>query len=78
MPNGSAVNQAGIDHYHKVIDALIAKKIEPVVTIFHWDMPQWLSDLGGATNPIFIDYYVAYADVLFNAFGDKVRMTTNT
>jgi beta-glucosidase/6-phospho-beta-glucosidase/beta-galactosidase len=74
MTNASAINQAGIDHYHKIIDALIAKNIEPVVTIFHFDLPQWLSDLGGATSPVFVDYFVAYADVVFNAFGSKVRI----
>lgn len=72
MPNGSAINQKGIDYYQKIIDELIAFNIEPVVTMFHWDLPQWLSDLGGPSNPIFVDYFTAYADVLFNAFGDKV------
>lgn len=67
------MNQAGLDYYHKLIDALIARKIEPIVTIFHFDLPQWLQDLGGVTNPIFAEYLKAYADVLFNAFGHKVR-----
>lgn len=72
MPNGSFVNQKGIDYYHKVIDEVIALGIEPIVTIFHWDLPQWLQDLGGLPNPIFIDYFVAYADVLFKEYGHKV------
>lgn len=78
MPNGSAVNLEGIDYYQKIIDELLARDIEPVVTMFHWDLPQWLSDLGGLTNPIFVDYFTAYADVLFNAFGDKVTVDTLT
>lgn len=69
------MNQAGIDHYHKVIDAVIARNITPVVTIFHWDMPQWLQDIGGVTNPIFVDYFVAYADVVFKEYGSKVSTT---
>lgn len=73
MPNGSAVNQLGIKYYEKIIDDLIASNIEPIVTIFHWDLPQFLQDLGGLTNPIFVDYFAAYADVLFNAFGHKVK-----
>lgn len=72
MPNGSAVNQKGIDYYQKLIDGCLERGIEPIVTIFHWDLPQYLQNLGGLTNPIFVDYFVAYADVLFNAFGDKV------
>lgn len=71
MPNGSAINHKGIEYYRKIIDELIANDIEPIVTIFHWDLPH--QDLGGLTNPIFVDYYEAYVDVLFNAFGDKVK-----
>lgn len=67
------MNQKGIDYYDKIIDELIANNIEPVVTLFHWDLPQWLQDFGGATNPIFADYFKDYADVVFNAFGHKVK-----
>ncbi|CRL03447.1 CLUMA_CG016473, isoform A [Clunio marinus] len=73
LPNGSAINQNGIDYYNKVIDECLANGIEPVVTMFHWDLPQWLQDLGGLPNEIFIDYFVAYADVLFKNFGHKVK-----
>lgn len=45
IPNGTGeVNQAGIDHYNKVIDALLAKGIEPYVTLYHWDLSQALED----------------------------------
>lgn len=74
MPNGSAINQKGIEYYRKIINGLLARNIEPVVTMFHWDLPQWLNDLGGPTNPIFVDHFTAFADVLFNAFGDTVKI----
>lgn len=67
------MNEKAVDYYQKIIDGLIARGVEPIVTIFHWDLPQWLQDLGGLTNPIFVDYYVAYANVLFKTFGDKVN-----
>ena len=48
LPNGTGeVNQTGIDHYHKVIDYCLKQGIEPWVTIYHWDLPQALQDLGG-------------------------------
>jgi beta-glucosidase len=72
LPDGSKVNKKGIEYYQKIIDGCLERGIEPIVTIFHWDLPQYLQDLGGLTNPIFVDYYLAYADILFNAFGDKV------
>ncbi|XBI39398.1 hypothetical protein VPH35_124177 [Triticum aestivum] len=45
LPNGAGeVNPAGINHYNKVIDALLAKGIKPYVTLYHWDLPQALED----------------------------------
>lgn len=45
LSDGSGeINQAGVDHYNDLIDALLAKRIEPYVTLFHWDLPQSLED----------------------------------
>lgn len=42
------------------------------VTMFHWDIPQYLQDLGGFANSVTITYFEAYAKVLFDNFGDRV------
>jgi beta-glucosidase/6-phospho-beta-glucosidase/beta-galactosidase len=52
---------------------LIAKNIKPMVTIYHWDLPQYIQDLGGFTNPMFVEYFKVYADTLFEHFGDRVK-----
>ncbi|OIV93213.1 hypothetical protein TanjilG_27392 [Lupinus angustifolius] len=75
FPNGSgAINQAGVDHYNKVINALLAKGIEPYVTMYHWDLPQALEDkyLGWLSNEIINDF-ANYAETLFQKFGDRVK-----
>ncbi|XP_063701294.1 myrosinase 1-like [Culicoides brevitarsis] len=75
MPNGAAneINYAGIQYYHRVIDELLANDIQPVITMYHLDLPQKLQEMGGWTNPIIVQYYEAYADVLFQNFGDKIK-----
>ncbi|XP_020244353.1 beta-glucosidase 6 [Asparagus officinalis] len=75
FPNGTGqVNQAGIDHYNKLINALLAKGIEPYVTLYHWDHPQSLQDRynGWAHRQIIKDYSV-YAETCFKEFGDRVK-----
>lgn len=76
LPNGdlTKINQAGIDWYNHFINRLLEEGIEPIVTIYHWDMPQYLQErVGGMANPIIADYFEDYANVLFSNFGDRVK-----
>ena len=74
LPQGTGeVNQAGIDHYNKVIDCCLAHGIEPLVTMFHFDMPDALDQRGSWGNRESVDWFVEYAKVLFENFGDRVK-----
>jgi len=55
-----------------LIDALLANNITPMVTMNHWDLPQALEDVGGWANDSIVEVFKEYADVLYNAYGDRV------
>jgi beta-glucosidase len=77
QPDGQGkASEPGLDFYRALVDELLAHGIEPVVTLYHWDLPQALEDAGGwpvrATAERFADYAALVADTL----GDRVRRWT--
>lgn len=74
LPQGrGAVNEAGLAFYDELVDALLAAGIEPYVTLYHWDLPQAMQDIGGWANPDMPGYFLDYAKVVFDRLGDRVR-----
>jgi beta-glucosidase len=73
MPSGSgAINSAGMDHYSREVDSLLERGIEPMVTLFHWDLPQPLEDAGGWFNRDTAYRFADYAEVVLERLGDRV------
>ncbi|CAN1761068.1 Beta-glucosidase 13, partial [Linum perenne] len=71
---GGGINQQGIDYYNNLINELISNGIQPVVTLFHWDLPQALeSKYGGFLSSKIVDDFRGYAEVCFDKFGDRVK-----
>ncbi|MGA2976888.1 MAG: GH1 family beta-glucosidase [Spirochaetia bacterium] len=80
IPRGSGkVERKGLDFYEKLVDALLAARIEPALTLYHWDLPQALQDNGGWTNRDTASWFAEYAACLFTYLGDRVKiwMTLN-
>ena len=74
IPDGTGeVNTAGVDWYSHLIDRLRAEGIEPVPTLYHWDLPQALEDLGGWRVRETAYAFARYARICFDAFGDRVN-----
>lgn len=74
FPNGTGeVNQKGLEFYDRLINELIKNKIEPIVTMYHFDLPLSLHERGGWTNRETVDAFEVYAKKLFERYGDRVK-----
>jgi len=69
---GSA-NPKGLDYYKRVLDELHKAGIRPLVTMYHWDLPQALEDKGGWPNRDTAGYFADYANILVKDLGDRVN-----
>lgn len=67
------VNQKGLDFYSRLVDALLAANITPFITLYHWDLPQPLEDIGGWQRRGIADDFANYTDVVSRALGDRVK-----
>lgn len=75
LPDGRGeINQKGLDFYSDLIDELLKYGIEPIVTLYHWDLPQALEDAyGGWESRQVIQDFTNYAKILFDAYSDRVN-----
>ncbi len=74
LPDGTgATNPWGIAFYHRLIDGLRERGIEPVLTMYHFDLPQALAERGGWGSRDTVDAFVEYARVLYDEYASKVR-----
>jgi beta-glucosidase len=74
VPEGrGAVNGRGLDFYDRLVDELLAVGIEPVPTLYHWDLPQRLEDQGGWAARATAEAFVAYAEAVARRLGDRLR-----
>jgi beta-glucosidase len=80
QPDGTgAVNQRGLDFYDRLVDALLAAGIKPLVNLFHWDLPEGLQDDGGFADPRIVRRFAEYASLVATRLHDRVSdwMTFN-
>jgi len=69
LPDGRRAEERGLDHYSRLIDALLERGIEPLVTLYHWDLPAALDWRERDT----VERFGEYAALCFERFGDRVN-----
>jgi beta-glucosidase len=75
QPTGvGPANQKGLDHYSRLVDALLEAGIRPFCTLYHWDLPQALEDRGGWPNRDLAGFYADYAGILATNLGDRLTV----
>ena len=75
LPEGrGAVNEGGLGFYERLVDTLLANGIEPMATLYHWDLPAALDDRGGWLNPDVADWFADYASVMYRRLDGRVKL----
>ena len=75
LPEGRGpINPRGLGFYERLVDALLERGIQPMLTLYHWDLPAALDRRGGWLNPASAGWFADYARVLFRALDDRVKL----
>jgi beta-glucosidase len=73
MPDGRKRSADGIDFYRRLIERLLERGIEPIATLYHWDLPQPLQDAGGWATRDMVEHFTGYAALMADEYGDVVE-----
>ncbi|XP_014211396.1 myrosinase 1-like [Copidosoma floridanum] len=78
LPNGypDVIDREGLNYYNILIDELLKYNIEPIVTVYDWDHPKKLEEMGGWLNERMAYYFSDYARLVYKEFGDRVKIFT--
>lgn len=74
LPIYGTLCSTGVQYYNKVIDDLLTSNVSPMVTLYHFDLPQALQDQGGWKSPGIASLFDNYAQFCFQTFGDRVKL----
>lgn len=75
MPDGETVNPQGLDFYDRLVDGMVERGITPFLTLYHWDLPAALADIGGWANRDIAGRFADFAETVVGRIGDRVART---
>ncbi|MBB5516634.1 beta-glucosidase [Rubricella aquisinus] len=73
MPDGKTVNPEGLDFYDRLVDGMLERGIKPMATLYHWEMPAALQDLGGWRNRDVADWFADFTTHVMTRIGDRMH-----
>ena len=74
LPEGRGTpNPEGLDFYDRLTDAMLERGIKPCATLYHWELPSPLADLGGWRNPDIANWFADFAEVIMGRIGDRMH-----
>lgn len=73
IPEEGKINEAGLDFYRNLVKELRKAKIEPICTLYHWNLPMWMHEKGGWHCAQISDYFAEYTEIVVNALSDEVQ-----
>ena len=76
LPDGHTINQEAVDFYRDYFTTLKRHGVEPIINLFHFDMPWWLMEKGGWETRESVDAFSTYAETAFHLFGDLITKWT--
>jgi len=76
LPEGRGqINPEGLDFYDRLVDAMLERDIAPFATLYHWELPVALADLGGWRNPDIGNWFADFTQIIMQRIGDRVAGT---
>lgn len=73
LPEGRGTpNQAGLDYYDRLVDGMLQRGLKPALTLYHWELPQPLADMGGWRNADMPSWFAEFADLIARRLGDRL------
>jgi beta-glucosidase len=73
IPDGRGKpNSKGLDFYDRLVDAMLARNLKPCATLYHWELPSPLADLGGWRNPEIANWFADFTEIVMGRIGDRM------
>ncbi|MDC0116234.1 GH1 family beta-glucosidase [Octadecabacter sp.] len=73
MPDGVTVNPEGLDFYDRLTDGMLERGLKPCATLYHWELPATLADIGGWTNPDIVKTFGDFTETIMGRIGDRMH-----